>query len=94
MDISFGVDTQTVAIIGLMVIATVKLIDQLAVRDWAGAAKIIGAGIVGALVGFGIDGITVIIGAAVGLASSGLVTTVGFTKKTTPVTTIQESELG
>ena len=83
-------DPLIAATITFVVIATIKLIDQLFDKDFRGAAKIIGATLVGVALAYGIDGLTVLAGALAGLASSGLITTVGYTKKTTPVDKIQE----
>jgi hypothetical protein len=88
MDITLlNIDPQVYAVLGLAVIATIKLIDQLFDRDFRGAAKILGAGLAGLALAFGIDGLTAVAGVIGGLASSGIITTVGYTKKTTPVDT-------
>lgn len=89
MDIlALDIAPQTLAILSLLVIATIKLIDQLFDRDFRGASKIIGAGLIGVAVAYGVDGLSVLAGLAVGLAGSGLITAVGYTKKTTPVETL------
>ena len=82
MDIvSLSIDPQAAIALGLMVVAVIKLIDQIYDRDWKGTSKIIGAGVVGALVAVGVDGLTVLSGIVIALSGSGLLTTVGFAKK-------------
>jgi hypothetical protein len=79
MDISvLEIAPQTVAVLTFLVIAGVKLIDQLFDRDWKGSAKIITAALIGGVVSYGVDGLTVLAGLSLGLAGSGLITTVGF----------------
>lgn len=77
MDISLlNIDPQASLILGLLVVATIKFVDELFKKDFIGATKIVAAGIVGALVGLGIDGLTVLAGITYGLAASGLITAV------------------
>jgi hypothetical protein len=90
MDITLlEVSPQATIIIMLMVAAVVKLVDSGFDRDFRSVAKILGAALLGALCAFGIDGLTVLVGAATGLAVSGLITVVGFVKKTTPVEIVE-----
>ena len=94
MDIFTEVTPATLALISFMVIGGVKLVDQLFDRDFRGVAKILVSILIGSVIGYFVDGLSIFVGAAAGLAASGLVTTVGYTKKTTPVATIKEPELG
>lgn len=80
----------TAALATLLVVAMVKLIDQLFDRDFRGASKILAAALVGVAMGFAVDGLTVVTGIALGLSASGLITTMGYTKKTTPVASAVE----
>lgn len=85
MDISvLEIAPQTVAVLTFLVIAVVKLIDQLFARDWAGSLKIVFAALTGLAVSFGVDGLTALAGIVVGLSGSGLITTVGFFGKKSP----------
>ncbi len=86
MDIlSLDIAPQTVAILGFLVIAGVKLVDQVAQKDWTGTAKILVAGIIGLGVSLGVDGLSALAGLTLGLSASGLITTVGFLNKKAPV---------
>jgi len=91
MDISLlNIGTQSAVVLMLLCGAGTKLVDEVVPVKFNGAAKIIISIAIGSLVSFGIDGVTVLAGAAYGAAMSGLITTVGYTKKTTPVETVQE----
>lgn len=87
MDIlSLDIAPQTAAILGFLVIAGVKLVDQVSQKDWTGTAKILIAGIIGLGVSLGVDGLSALAGLTLGLSASGLITTVGFLNgKKTPV---------
>lgn len=72
MDI-FGLDPISAAILLGMVAGVVELIKRAFDRDWKSVAIIAGAGITGCLVGLAIT-INPLIGAVIGLASSGFIT--------------------
>ena len=85
MDISvLEIAPQTVAVLGFLVIAGVKLVDQIAQKDWVGTAKILVAGLIGVGVSLGVDGLSALAGLTFGLSASGLITTVGFLNKKAP----------
>lgn len=62
-----------------------KLVDELIPVKFNGAAKIIISVLIGAAASYALDGVTVLAGIAYGLSTSGLITAIGYTKKTTPV---------
>lgn len=69
----FQLEPITAIIMVGMVAGTVELIKRIFNKDWQAVATITGAGIVGALVALA-SAINPLIGAVVGLASSGYIT--------------------
>jgi len=95
MDVALlEVSPQAMIIIGLMVVAVIKLVDQLFAKDWKGSAKIVGAALVGALVSLGVDGVAVLPGVAVALAGSGLITVASFVGKQSTTVVAPEVNVG
>lgn len=91
MDIlALDVPAQTLAVVGFAVIAVIKFVDLIFDKDWRSAAKILGAALAGFGLAFAIDGLAAIPGILLGLSASGLITTAGYTKKTTPVGILPE----
>ena len=72
MDV-FNLDPISAAILLGMVAGVVELIKRAFDKDWKAVCTIVGAGITGALVALAIQ-INPLIGAVVGLASSGFIT--------------------
>lgn len=72
MDV-FNLDPISAAILLGMVAGVVELIKRAFDKDWKAVSTIVGAGITGALVALAIQ-INPLIGAVVGLASSGFIT--------------------
>lgn len=72
MDV-FNLDPISAAILLGMVAGVVEMIKRAFDKDWKSVAIIVGAGITGCLVGLAIS-INPLIGAVVGLASSGFIT--------------------
>lgn len=75
MDILSGIDATSAAILLGMVAGVVELIKRAFDKDWRAVITIVGAGLVGALVGLGIA-INPLLGAVIGLAASGYITIV------------------
>lgn len=73
MDV-FNLDPISAAILLGMVAGVVELIKRAFDKDWKAVCTIVGAGITGALVALAIQINPLIIGAVVGLASSGFIT--------------------
>jgi hypothetical protein len=78
MDLSLlGITTTPVVLLTVFVcIGAVKLVDVIFARDFASAAKIVICMLIGAVLGFFVNEFDVLQGIAIGLAASGLITTV------------------
>lgn len=74
--------------IGFAVVGVVEFVKRLFAKDYQASAIILGASIVGALIGHSL-GITYLAGLIMGLQGSGFVTTASYlsSKVSTPVTT-------
>lgn len=88
-EISLAVSPVAVGVITFVTIAVIKLVDDAFAKDWKTAVKIIGAALVGALVGHFTTGVGGFNGMLVGLSASGLITTAAIlgtikTDSTTP----------
>lgn len=78
-------DLTTYVLLGAVLIGVNQLIKTFRAKDFWGAITIIGAVVVGALFGlFGIEGITVIQGIALGFGSVGTLTGASKLGQTTP----------
>ena len=67
------------AALTLAVIAIVKIFTEINQKDWAGAVKIVLAGLVGTAAGyFGLEGLDIWTGLASGLGAAGIVATASF----------------
>lgn len=73
MEILSQLESQHAVILLGMVTGIVELIKRIFDKDWKAVATIVGAGVVGALVGLAIS-INPLLGAVVGLAASGYIT--------------------
>jgi hypothetical protein len=89
MDIALlEISNQAAVVLMLLCGAGTKLVDEIVPIRLNGAFKILISVLIGGLASFGLDGVSLLTGLAYGAAMSGLITMVGYTKKTTPVETL------
>lgn len=76
--LTLDISPEVWGMIGLAVIAIVKLIDELFNKNWRGASKIVGAALAGTAIAALVPDVKLFVGALAGLSASGLITTAGF----------------
>lgn len=95
--LSLNISPEVWGMIGFAVIAVVKFISELADKQWADAAKIVGAALAGLAIAALVPDVKLFVGALAGLSASGLITTAGFvspkaTVVAAPVATVPDGE--
>lgn len=86
--LTLSISPEVWGMIALTVAAVIKFIDLLFERDFRGAAKIVGAGLGGAIIAGLVPDVKVFIGALAGLSVSGLITVVSFARSTTTASVV------